>query len=252
MAKNWTIAEAIAAYSNNDKNAITDIGKRFPLIADLVSRVVSGDKEATMKLFSLLPEYNTMNRLNTAAKEDLTEDDVDESEETEAEDTKHTKKAKKDEPDEVEDDGEDDEQDYGKMSGKQLLDLCRKRGLKLKSTKKEEMVKALKAADADGEAEDEEAEEEGGNDYEDMTPQELFKECKKRGIKTEPKQKASVYVKLLKADDVKADEADEDEDWDDEGEAEEKPAKNAKKSEKPAKPAKPAKKDEDDDEDWDI
>lgn len=258
MAKNWTIAEAIAAYSNNDKNAITDIGKRFPLIADLISRVVSGDKEATMKLFGLLPEYNTLNRLNTAAKEDLTDEDAEtEEEETEVEEKKPAKKAKKSEPeeDEEEDVEDSDDVDYEKLTVQQLINLGKKRGVKFKVYRKTEMIEELKAADA-GDVDDTDAEEkDDGNDYEDMTPQELYKECKKRGIKTEPKQKASVYVKLLKADDAKAEEAEEDDDWG-EGEEEEveekKPAKKVDKKAEKKTEKKAPKKDEDDDDDWDI
>ena len=75
-----------------------------------------------------------------------------------------------------------------------------------------------------------------------MTAMELFKECKKRGIKTEPKQKASVYIKLLEADDAKQNaSADEDDDWGDD--EDEKPSKPSKKTKKPV---------EDDDDDWDI
>ena len=257
MAKNWTIAEAIVAYSNNDKNAIADIGKRFPLIADMISRVVSGDKDATMKLFGLLPEYNTLNRLNTAAKEGLTEDDVEDVEETEVEEKKPAKKAKKSEPEEeeeTEDEGEEDSDavDYEKMTAQQIYNLGRKRGIKFKSTKKADMIEVMKAADA-GDGEEVEEEEDAENGYEDMTPQELFKECKKRSIKTEPKQKASVYVKLLKADDAKAEETEEDDDWGDEEEVEEKkPAKKADKKVEKKTEKKAPKKDEDEDDDWDI
>lgn len=93
--------------------------------------------------------------------------------------------------------------------------------------------------------------------YDDMTAKELFNLCKERKIKVEPKQKASVYIKLLKDADEKAAKSkkveDDDDDWgDDDDEVEEKkPAKKTTaKSEKKA-PKKPEPKD-DDDEDWDI
>ena len=79
--------------------------------------------------------------------------------------------------------------------------------------------------------------------YSEMGAVDLFKLCKKRGIKVEPKQKASVYIKALESADKAEAEADGDEDWDDEEEA--KPAK--KTSKKPAK-----KTDDDDDDSWDI
>ena len=44
---------------------------------------------------------------------------------------------------------------------------------------------------------------------------ELFKECKKRGIKAAPKKPAKYYIDLLEKDDVKGNESeDEDDDWD--------------------------------------
>lgn len=109
------------------------------------------------------------------------------------------------------------------------------------------------------EAESEVEPDEDGS-YESMTAVELFKECKKRGIKKAvPKKPAEFYIDLLNKDDKsKADSESEDEDWE---EVEEKPAKKpAKKAEKKAE-KKPAKKpepveeeaDEDDeDDDWDI
>ena len=82
-------------------------------------------------------------------------------------------------------------------------------------------------------------------DYSSMSVIELFKECKKRKIKVEPKQKASVYIKALEADDkAKAAESDADEDWDDDEEVEEKPSKKSAKASKKSKA--------DDDDAWDI
>lgn len=98
-----------------------------------------------------------------------------------------------------------------------------------------------------------EDDEDDGNSYDDMSAKELFNLCKERKIKAEPKQNASVYIKLLKAADEKAAKSkkneDEDDDWGDEEEHEEK--KPAKKSEKKEE-KKQSKKNDDDDEDWDI
>lgn len=79
------------------------------------------------------------------------------------------------------------------------------------------------------------------NPYEGMTAVDLFKECKKKGIKAEPKKPAKYYIELLTAP---IEEENEEDDWGDEEEAL-KPAKPAKK---PAKKAEPV----EDDEDWDI
>lgn len=91
------------------------------------------------------------------------------------------------------------------------------------------------------------------NPYEGMSPVDLFKECKKKGIKAEAKKSAKYYIDLL----TKAEADDGDDDWDDEEEA--KPAKKApaKKpaAKKPAKKAEPVEDDDDDDDDdddWDI
>ena len=105
-----------------------------------------------------------------------------------------------------------------------------------KKTEKEEPVKAKeKKATTKKNNEDE-------DDLDSMSEVELFKLCKKKGIKAAPKQDKAYYLDLL----APADSDEEDEEWDDE--EEEKPAKKDKKT------AKKSKKDEDDDEDddWNI
>lgn len=64
---------------------------------------------------------------------------------------------------------------------------------------------------------DDDADEAEGGKYDGMNAMQLFKECKKRGIKAAPKKPAKFYIELLEKDDAKADSAeteDEDEDWD--------------------------------------
>lgn len=97
------------------------------------------------------------------------------------------------------------------------------------------------------EVEEEEAEDESDDPYAGKSAMDLFKECKKRKIKAEPKKPAKFYAELLKKDDAaKAKtESAEDDDWgDNDEEAEEKPAKKGS--------GKKAPKQESDDEDWDI
>ena len=144
------------------------------------------------------------------------------------------------------------------MSGKELWDLLGKAGARktAKSTKKADLVAACKALDSkaskDDKTEDEEGEvnEESGP-YDGKNAMELFKECKKRGIKAAPKKPAKFYADLLTKDDAasaKAEEnTDSDDDWSEDEEEEKKPTKKAEK-----KPVKEAKKEEDDGEDWDI
>lgn len=59
------------------------------------------------------------------------------------------------------------------------------------------------------------AESEGGK-YDGMNAMELFKECKKRGIKAQPKKTAKFYKDLLEKNDAEgaSDGEDEDDDWD--------------------------------------
>lgn len=60
----------------------------------------------------------------------------------------------------------------------------------------------------------EEADEADGK-YAGKAAPELFKECKKRGIKAAPKKPAKYYIDLLEKDDAKGGESeDEDDDWD--------------------------------------
>lgn len=68
---------------------------------------------------------------------------------------------------------------------------------------------------AKAEHEPDPAEPEGGK-YDGMNAMELFKECKKRGIKAQPKKTAKFYKNLLEKNDAEgaSDGEDEDDDWD--------------------------------------
>lgn len=78
----------------------------------------------------------------------------------------------------------------------------KKRGRKAKAKPEPE-------PDADEEAESD-------SKYAGKNAMELFKECKKRGIKCQPKKPAKVYIDLLEKADAKGaqESADEDDDWD--------------------------------------
>ena len=71
------------------------------------------------------------------------------------------------------------------------------------------------------EPEDEEDWDEDGNDYDSMTPQELFKECKKRKIEVVPKKPKKYYINLLEEYDKAQEDWDEDDEYDDEEDWEE-------------------------------
>ena len=258
MAKNYTFAEAVKIINaGKDMESITDIGRRYPVLLNKVTKVAALAGEDFVDLMGYMPDYLTANKVNTALKNAIGGNN--ESEDTEAEEATEDTTGS---DDKEENNGE---ADYESMSGKQLWDLLGKAGKRklAKSTKKADLVEACKQAFGAGatEAEDEdEAEDEEtteANPYEGKSAMELFKECKKRGIKAAPKKNAKFYAELLVKADAEAEETEsESDDWD-EDEPKEEPktkAKAGKKAEKKEAPKKAAKKEETDDEDddWDI
>lgn len=248
MAKNYTFNEAVKIIAKGtDLEAITDIGRRYPVLAHKIAVVTAKAGEEFVDLMGYMPDYLTANKVNTAIKAGITESGSDEdAEDTEAEAT--------------EDAGEDATEATAQwdesMSAKQLWDILGKAGKRklAKSTKKADLVEACKqafGAATEAEAEDDATE---ANPYEGKSAMELFKECKARKIKAAPKKPAKFYADLLIKDDAaKAEateaESEEDDDWgDEEAEAPKKEKKALDK--KPAKKA--AAKDEDEDDDWNI
>jgi len=92
--------------------------------------------------------------------------------------------------------------------------------------------------------------------YEGKDAIELFKECKKRGIKAAAKKTAKFYANLLKKADeeaaAEAEEAEADDDWDDDEDEEPAPKKKAPAKKTAKKPEPEEEEDDDDDDDWDI
>lgn len=260
MAKNYTFAEAVRIINEGkDTESISDIGRRYPVLLHKVTKVATLAGDAFVDLMNYMPDYLTANKVNTALKAVVGET-TDAEADTDADEDASEKNATKPAVKETEA-TESGTPDYESMSSKQLWDILGKAGLRktAKSTKKADLVEACKAMDAAKsgatEAETDEAETEGTtetNPYEGKSAMELFKECKKRGIKAEAKKPAKFYADLLVKDDAaKASDDTESDDWDEDEVTEEKPTKPAKKAEKPAK--KPAKKEAaDDDDDWDI
>lgn len=257
MAKNYTFNEAVKIIAKGtDLEAITDIGRRYPVLAHKIAVVTAKAGEEFVDLMGYMPDYLTANKVNTAIKAGITESGSDEdAEDTEAEAT-------------TEDAGEDATEATAQwdesMSAKQLWDILGKAGKRklAKSTKKADLIEACKqafGAATEAEAEDDATE---ANPYEGKSAMELFKECKARKIKAAPKKPAKFYADLLIKDDAaKAEateaESEEDDDWgDEEAEAPKKEDKKAapKASAKggKAKAAKKAEAESEDDEDWDI
>lgn len=259
MAKNYTFNEAVAIIAaGKDMEAITDIGRRYPVLAHKIAVVAAKAGEEFVDLMGYMPDYLTANKVNTAIKAGITESGSDEDD-TEDDATEATEAATEDATDGGAEWNEN-------MSAKQLWDILGKAGKRklAKSTKKADLIEACKQAfggaseDAEDEAEDEATESE--NAYEGKSAMELFKECKARKIKAAPKKPAKYYVDLLVKDDAAKAEATEaesdDEDWgDEEAEA---PKKEEKKATKPAakggkaKAVKKAEAESEDDDDWDI
>ena len=258
MAKNYTFNEAVKIIAKGtDLEAITDIGRRYPVLAHKITVVTAKAGEEFVDLMGYMPDYLTANKVNSAIKAGITEpgSDDEDAEDTEAEAT-------------TEDAGEDATEATAQwdesMSAKQLWDILGKAGKRklAKSTKKADLVEACKqafGAATEAEAEDAEAEDDAteANPYEGKSAMELFKECKARKIKAAPKKPAKFYADLLIKDDAAKAESEEDDDWgDEEAEVPKKEDKKAapKASAKggKAKAAKKAEAESEDDEDWDI
>ena len=277
MAKNYTMTEVAEIFAaGTDTEAMADIGKRYPMLAIKMSALMAKAADEVKDIFSYMPEYLSANKVNMAIKEGVGVTDSDDDAEEEQEE-KPVKAAKKKEEVDTSD------TDYAHMPNAKLYKLLGDYGER-KACKEEfgdlskaSMVSFLEKHHGDGAAEDAEADDEEWAEeaeekpkYEDMSAQELFKECKKRGLKAAPKKAAKVYIELLKKADAEAEEAEDEDadDWGDEDDEveEEKPVKKApakkaveKKPAKKAAPKKaPAKKveadedDADDDDDWDI
>ena len=256
MAKNYTIKEAAEIIAKGtDLEAITDIGRRYPVLAHKIAVVTAKAGEEFVDLMGYMPDYLTANKVNTAIKAGITESGSDEdAEDTEAEAT-------------TEDAGEDATEATAQwdesMSAKQLWDILGKAGKRklAKSTKKADLVEACKqafGAATEAEAEDAEAEDDAteANPYEGKSAMELFKECKARKIKAAPKKPAKFYADLLIKDDAAKAEAteaeSEEDDWGDDEEAETPKKVKAAVKDGKAKAAKKVETVPTDDDDWDI
>lgn len=245
--RNWTIKEAVnVIVAGTDEEAINELAKHFPMF---FMAVVKND---IVSLANAMGEKFTVRRLEfgAAATEDGGEDVAEDATETE------------------------DVGDLSTMSAKQLMKLCDKRGIKVPHYGKNKQFyldaltngAAAKPITDKGETEIAE-DDEGGNDpYAGKSAMELYKECKKRGIKAEAKKPAKHYAKLLADNDANAteSEAGDDDGWDDEPAEEPKPTTKDKKTagaksggkksggKKNTKPEPEPAEDGDDGDDWEI
>lgn len=165
MAKNWKFGEAVRAIQAGNKEDIIDLGRRFPLFSNLAAQV----NEAGMALIDCVPDYCTARKIESVLKGDVQEAAEGEDEApakkapAKAEKKAPAKKAAKKAEEE-----EDDEDSLESKSAKELFDMCKEAGLKVKPKQdKSVYIEALKAANED--AEDEE-EEDWGDEEEEEAP----------------------------------------------------------------------------------
>lgn len=118
MAKNYTVAEAVAVLRDgSDTAAIMDIGRRYPLFSYLATTMVAKAGEEFEAFVKYLPEYTTANKINSAIKKTIVEIEAVEVEEEEAPAKKRgpkkaaKKKVVEEEPEEDEEDEELEEED---------------------------------------------------------------------------------------------------------------------------------------------
>lgn len=206
MATNYNFAEMVKILASGaEKEKVQDIGKRFPMTAYHINRLIgaaSGDM--VIALADAIPSYVTAGKVEKFYKNDIQPDadvdaDADIDADTDAEEEVAEEKPK--------------EQAKGKR-GRPA------KAKEVKEAKEEEKPKGKRGRPAKKaepiEVEEDETEEEE-NPYEGKTAMELYREAKKRGLKPEAKKPAKYYIDMLVADDNKvpdADADDEDDDWD--------------------------------------
>ena len=229
MAKNWTLREAVGVITTGtDKEAVQELAKRFPLAAMAIAKM--GSNEGIETLFGNMPEHMTMLKMERALKGGVEAADDEE-----------------DDADQEAGSADGGAEDLEAMTIKELHALCIKKGIKVSKYGKPKSyyIDQLSGANSGSSSETEEAED-GQPSYGDMSAVELYKLCKKRGLKVEPKKKSAEYIKVLEADDAAAND-DAGDDWEDD----EEDVKDKKSNQKSSKQAK-KKQDDDDDEDWEI
>lgn len=199
MAKNWLMKEAANEIISGNKDAIVDIGRRFPLVSNAIAKM--GNNEGAMIIINALPDYISVRKIEAVLKDGVQEieddeivDPTEEKEEVVEEkpvEKKGRGRKKKEEPmnEPVEDAAEDEEPDLKKMSEVELFKLAKKKGLKPEPKKNKKYYIDLLTKSAE-EADDE-------DDWDDEEPEE--KPAKKEKAKKAP---------------AKKEVEDEDDDWD--------------------------------------
>lgn len=155
MARNWKVGEAVEAIKSGNKADIMDLGRRFPLFANLAAQT----NEAGVALMHSIPEHISARQLEARLKGDVevTEDGEEAPEEKAAPAAKADKaapapKAEKD--------------PYAGKTAKDLYGICKERNIKVEPKQDVEVyAKALKKDDAAKAKAKPAAKEEDGDDW---------------------------------------------------------------------------------------
>ena len=201
MARTYTIGEAAKILAEGtDVEAITDIHKRFPMTAQKVLEAFAGGKDAVAEMMGYIPDFITTRKVEKqivtgGSAEDDAEDVAEDAAEQDVEKPAPKKRGRKPAA-KAEDDEAEDEKPAPKRRGRKP-------------------AKAKPEPEPDPAEDEDDSDDEDEGKYSGMNAMQLFKECKKRGIKAAPKKPAKFYIELLEADDAKADDVDDDSDDDD-------------------------------------
>lgn len=185
MAQNYTLGEAAKVLSEGTNvEQISDLSRRFPMFTNKFMKAYATGGDALVEFMACIPEYINPRKVEKVITAGQSASDDAGSDETEAVEQDTAQEAEEEKP------------------------APKKRGRR-KAAKPEPEVEA--------EAETDEEQQDGK--YAGKNAMELFKECKKRGIKAQPKKPVKYYVELLEEDDeVLASESDndanDDDDWD--------------------------------------
>lgn len=172
MAKNWKVGEAVKAIKSGNKADILDIGRRFPLFANLAAQL----NDAGVQLLDCIPEYVSARKLESVLKGDVQPTEEEEETEVEAEE----KPAKKKAPAKAKASKKEEEDEYSGKSAKELYDMCKEAGLKVKPKQtKDVYVEALKSANENEEDDD------WGDEEEEAPKKPAKKPAKKKAPKKE-------------------------------------------------------------------
>ena len=168
MATNYKIGEVVEIIAKaEDGAAMTEVGRRFPIMTVKIAKALAGDQQSMIDLFNAMPDYVTALKVSNGCKDMFGGDEVEEEEEEEkpkksaakkapAKKSAAKKAAKKPEP-EPEEEDEDDGGKYDGKTPKELYAECKKRGLDVEPRKAAKVyIEALEADDADDGDEEEE------------------------------------------------------------------------------------------------